>query len=86
SSLVVAVRQHKAELLRLLATNEPFFGLPPELEALIDRVATFHGFTPVERAEAKEIAAGDIPSAINCFRTLVAELAVGARTVKGLMS
>jgi hypothetical protein len=41
---------------------------------LVDVVATFHAFTPEERAEAITIALSDPDTALRCFRALVQEI------------
>ena len=70
ASLVPEAKAHKAELLRELTR------LPEDLERCIDYVAAFHGFTPDELQEAKEIAAGDVKNALTCFRALMYEIRV----------
>jgi hypothetical protein len=73
NALVHEVKVHKAEIIAFL--GKPIHrGLPKDLERRIEFVAQFHGFTPEELAEAKEIAAGDIENAIPCFRRLYADI------------
>lgn len=45
-----------------------------ELQALVDVVATFHGFTPEQTAEAQQIAQADTLAALECFRELAAAI------------
>lgn len=73
AELLPDIKAHKAEIIAFL--GKPIHrGLPKDLERRIEFVAQFHGFTAEELAEAKEIAAGDIESAIPCFRALVAKM------------
>lgn len=60
------IRENKEALLRVLCAPV----LPPELDGLIGLVAMVHGFTNDQTREAREIAAGDIVSALTCFRAL----------------
>jgi len=69
-TIVPEAKARKSELLHELTKIQ----LPKDLESHIERVAKFHGFTPGELIEAKKIAAGDIESAILCFRALIAEI------------
>ena len=68
ASLVPEAKAHKAELLRELTR------LPEDLESQIDYVAAFHGFTPDELREAKEIAGGDVENALTSFQALADEI------------
>ena len=67
-NLVSEVRQHKAALISALSAKRT------ELSALVDRVATYHGFTDTQREEARQIAMADIEAALDCFRVLAARI------------
>ena len=45
-----------------------------ELSALVNRVASYNGFTPEQRKEALEIGLADLDAALECFRILAAKL------------
>ena len=45
-----------------------------ELTELVNRVASYNGFTPEQRQEAIEIGLGDLDAALECFRILAAKL------------
>lgn len=73
------------------ATGEPLSdqarlgdGVAPEAEliALVDAVADFHGFSPEQRAEAKQIALADLDAALECFAILAARIPQPARKLE----
>src|SRR5687767_2118187 len=66
------LREHKAELLDELTKTAA------ELIALVYRVADYNAFTPLQRAEAVEIALADHVAALECFRKLAADIPVPA--------
>ena len=70
------IRSHNPELLALLTSDvvTPTPDLSPELDALIRRVASFHGFSDEDLGEARAIAAADVANALTCFRALHAEI------------
>ena len=82
--LLTLIRAHKGELLAALPDQMRSAGHiqdrtvtlaeRAELRALVDAVATFHGFTLEQTAEAQEIAQADAVAALECFRTLAGKI------------
>jgi hypothetical protein len=82
--LLTLIRAHKGELLAALPDQPRNAGQVQErtptpdelveLRALVDAVATFHGFTLEQTAEAQEIAQADAVAALECFRIQAARI------------
>ncbi len=73
--VVELIRAHKPELLAVIYQKQsPLMQADQkaELVRLVNLVADYHEFTPEQRAEAIERAAGDAQAALECFRELAA--------------